>query len=327
MDIIKRELVIIKTGYVPDADEGHDSQSTTDIYTFTISTPEIDRYGTIIIPSGINYSAYLDNPVVLAQHDSDDLPIGKCLGFAMNGENLEATIQVHRLTRDACEIADLLNAGYLNAVSVGIIPVSYHDEDIEGEKVTVYDTSELVEFSVVTIPANRNALIKKSTNIHDKEFTLKTILQKLKKVIRMLTPEQTQAITEQLLPVLTEAVTVFLTEQLAITEEDAVLASETAVLALNDSLLATLNGETSEVITPDETTTTTQAVTPDETTTTQPSLEGRAGKKISATSSQIILEGLQMINEGQTKIKQVLNSQRKIEVPVKMSTDDLLNLI
>jgi len=34
-----------------------------------------------------------------------------------------------------------------------------------------------------------------------------------------------------------------------------------------------------------------------------------------------------MINEGQTKIKQVLQSQRKIELPVKMSTDDLLNLI
>ena len=320
MDIIKRELVINKSGYVPDADEGHDYQSTTDIYTFTISTPEIDRYGTIIIPSGINYSAYLYNPVVLAQHDSDDLPIGKCLGFAMNGENLEATIQVHRLTRDACEIADLLNAGYLNAVSVGIIPVSYHDENIDGETVTIYDTSELVEFSVVTIPANRSALIKKSTNIHDKEFTLKTILQKLKKVIRMLTPEQTQAITEQLLPVLTEAVTVFLTEQLAITEEDAVLASESAVLALNDSLLATLNGESPEVLP--------EVITPDETTTTQQaSLEGRAGKKISATSSQIILEGLQMINEGQTKIKQVLHSQRKIELPVKMSTDDLLNLI
>jgi HK97 family phage prohead protease len=325
MDIIKRELIINKSGYAQDTDDVHEYNANSDIYTFTISTPEIDRYGTIIIPSGIDYSAYLNNPVVLAQHDSDDLPIGKCLGFAMNGENLEATIQVHRLTKDACEIADLLNAGYLNAVSVGIIPVTYHDETINGEKVTVYDTSELVEFSVVTIPANRGALIKKSTNIHDEKSRLKTILQKLKKVIKMLTPEQTQAISEQLLPVLTEAVMVFLTEQLAIAEDEATIASENAVLALNDSLLATLNGEAPEVapevVTPDAS----QTVAPAEPSTA--SLDVRAGKKISATSSQMILEGLQMINEGQGKIKKVLQSQRSIDVPKKLSTDDLLNLI
>ena len=34
-----------------------------------------------------------------------------------------------------------------------------------------------------------------------------------------------------------------------------------------------------------------------------------------------------MINEGQGKIKQVLHAQRKIEMPKKLSIDDLLNLI
>ncbi len=36
----------------------------------------------------------MNNPVVLINHKSDYLPIGKCLGFFLNGENLEATIQL-----------------------------------------------------------------------------------------------------------------------------------------------------------------------------------------------------------------------------------------
>lgn len=323
MDIIKRELQINKSGHYPDADESGIESVVNDIYTFTISTPEIDRYGTIIIPSGIDYTDYLNNPVVLAQHDSDDLPIGKCLGFAMNGENLEATIQVHRLTEDACQIADLLNAGYLNAVSVGIIPIEYHDETIDGTKVTVYDKSELVEFSVVSIPANRTALIKKSVATNKNK--LNDILNKLYKVNRMLTPEQQQAIDEQLLPVLIEAITVFLTEELAISAEESATAAESAVIALSESLTSSLNGESPDIA-PDAT----EGGTPSEmplTESVQTPSEIRAGKKISQTSAQLIIEGLQMINEGQGKIKQVLNAQRKIEMPKKLSVDDLLNLI
>jgi len=323
MDIIKRELQINKSGHYPDGNESGIESVVNDIYTFTISTPEIDRYGTIIIPSGIDYTDYLNNPVVLAQHDSDDLPIGKCLGFAMNGENLEATIQVHRLTEDACQIADLLNAGYLNAVSVGIIPIEYHDETIDGTKVTVYDKSELVEFSVVSIPANRTALIKKSVATNKNK--LNDILNKLYKVNRMLTPEQQQAIDEQLLPVLIEAITVFLTEELAIAPEESATAAESAVIALSESLTSSLNGESPDIA-PDATDSGTPSETPlTESVSTQSEI--RAGKKISQTSAQLIMEGLQMINDGQGKIKQVLNAQRKIEMPKKLSVDDLLNLI
>lgn len=323
MDIIKRELQINKSGHYPDADESVNESVVSDIYTFTISTPEIDRYGTIIIPSGIDYTDYLNNPVVLAQHDSDDLPIGKCLGFAMNGNNLEATIQVHRLTDDACQIADLLNAGYLNAVSVGIIPIEFHEETIDGNKVTVYDKSELVEFSVVSIPANRTALIKKSVATNKNKLT--EILNKLYKVNRMLTPEQQQAIDEQLLPVITEAITVFLTEELAIGAEESASAAEAAVIALSESLTLSLNGESPEIApAPTDVPTSTEMQITEGVQTTN---EIRAGKKISQTSAQLIMEGLQMINEGQGKIKQVLQSQRTIEVPKKLSVDDLLNLI
>ena len=139
MNILKREFDLIKKDYYEHEEE--ESNVVQDIYTFVVSTPEVDRYGTIIVPSGIDYTSYLNNPIVLAQHDSDDWPIGKCLGFAMNGENLEATLQFHRITDEACEVADLVAAGYVRAVSVGIIPIESEEQTIDGKRITVYTKS------------------------------------------------------------------------------------------------------------------------------------------------------------------------------------------
>jgi HK97 family phage prohead protease len=232
MSIIKREFTLIKKYY-----EDHEEQQS-DIYTFVVSTPEVDRYGTIIIPSGIEYTAYLNNPIVLAQHNADEWPIGKCLGFMMNGENLEATLQLHRITDEACEVADLVAAGYVKAVSVGIIPTESEEQTIDGKKVTVYTKSELVEFSVVSIPANRDALIKKS---------IKELFKSLKKVTRMLTPEQTQAITDNFLPILQDAALTYLRDELGIAEEEAAKAAEAGTLAAAEAMLVVLNGDAPEV--------------------------------------------------------------------------------
>ena len=79
MDLITRELNLqVRDGY-EGGEEGYEEKEN-DIFTFIVSTPEVDRYGTIIVPSGIDYTAYLSNPIVLAQHDSDEWPIGRCLG-------------------------------------------------------------------------------------------------------------------------------------------------------------------------------------------------------------------------------------------------------
>ena len=326
MEILKRELTLQKRDDYEHESEGQNVQS--DIYTFVVSTPEIDRYGTIIIPSGIDYTAYLNNPVVLAQHDSDDWPIGKCLGFAMNGENLEATLQLHRITNEACEVADLVKEGYVKAVSVGIIPTEWEEKTIDGELVTIYTKSELVEFSIVSIPANREALLKKSANI-------KSIFKKLNKVKRMLTPEQTTAIAEQFLPVLVEAATTFLRDELGVVEEDAIKAAEAGAIAAQDAMLAVLNGDAPQVAPetqPTEpaptTAPTNEMPTANEPANVAASFEQRAGKKISATTYGMITDGLQMISEGNKKIASAIAQDRgyAIQPPKKMTTEDLLNL-
>lgn len=320
MSIIKREFTLIKKYY-----EEHEEQQS-DIYTFVVSTPEVDRYGTIIIPSGIEYTAYLNNPIVLAQHNADEWPIGKCLGFMMNGENLEATLQLHRITDEACEVADLVAAGYVKAVSVGIIPTESEEQTIDGKKVTVYTKSELVEFSVVSIPANRDALIKKS---------IKELFKSLKKVTRMLTPEQTQAITDNFLPILQDAALTYLRDELGIAEEEAAKAAEAGTLAAAEAMLVVLNGDAPEVApTATEQPAPTEAPAPQEApvaTAGYNAPETRVGKKIAASTQAQISQGLGMIQDGYKAINKAIamESARSINIKplTKLSTDEIMNLI
>jgi HK97 family phage prohead protease len=320
MSIIKREFTLVKKYY-----EDHEEQQS-DIYTFVVSTPEVDRYGTIIIPSGINYTAYLNNPIVLAQHNADEWPIGKCLGFMMNGENLEATLQLHRITDEACEVADLVAAGYVKAVSVGIIPTESEEQTIDGKKVTVYTKSELVEFSVVSIPANRDALIKKS---------IKELFKSLKKVTRMLTPEQTQAITDNFLPILQDAALTYLRDELGIAEEEAAKAAEAGTLAAAEAMLVVLNGDAPEVApTATEEPAPTEAPAPAEApvaTAGYNAPQTRLGKKIAASTQAQISEGLSMIQDGYKTINKaiVMESARSINIKplTKLSTEEIMNLI
>lgn len=320
MSIIKREFTLIKKYY-----EDHEEQQN-DIYTFVVSTPEVDRYGTIIIPSGIEYTAYLKNPIVLAQHNADEWPIGKCLGFMMNGENLEATLQFHRLTEEACIVADLVAAGYVKAVSVGIIPTESEEQTIDGKKVIVYTKSELVEFSVVSIPANRDALIKKS---------IKELFKSLKKVTRMLTPEQTQAITDNFLPILQDAALTYLRDELGIAEEEAAAAAEAGTLAAAEAMLVVLNGNAPEVApTATEEPAPTDAPAPAEApvaTAGYNAPETRLGKKIAASTQAQISEGLSMIQDGYKAINKAIaiETARSINIKplTKLSTEEIMNLI
>jgi len=321
MNLIKREFDLIKKDYY---EHGEQEAIIQDIYTFVVSTPEVDRYGTIIVPSGIDYTAYLNNPIVLAQHDSDDWPIGKCLGFAMNGENLEATLQFHRITDEACEVADLVAAGYVRAVSVGIIPIESEEQTIDGKRITVYTKSELVEFSVVSIPANREALIKKSIKLK-----LETIFNKLKKVNRMLTPEQTQAITDNFLPILQDAALTYLRDELGIAEEEAIAASEAGTLAAAEAMLQVLNGNAPEVA-PTEAPIA-EPPAPEVATASVQAPVQRVGKKIAASTQAQISQGLSMIQDGYKTINKAIISEsaRSINIKplTKLSTDDIMNLI
>lgn len=322
-NIIHREFNLVKRNGEDYEMEGMEPKDD-GIWSFTISTPDVDRYGTIIVPSGIDYSAYMNNPVVLINHKSDYLPIGKCLGFFLNGENLEATIQLDMNDEKACKVNDKIKNGFVSAVSVGIIPIEQTEQNIDGEKVTTYTKSELVEFSVVTIPANRDALIKKTFE-NQQQKSYKQILKQIG-IKRMLTPEQVVAIEEQLLPVIKEAALLFLKEELAIDETLATQAADEGTMAMAEKVMEILNPDATAEVEPQVEP---APATAQPTETVAASFETRAGKKISATTMALIMEGVGMINEGNKKITKAINTERGFNIPTikKLNADEILESI
>jgi phage head maturation protease len=148
------------------------------VFYFKITDDSIDRDKDIIIPSGIDVSKYLDNPVVLFAHNFKGMPIGKTV--SIDTENMIAGI-VFADTEEGRTVKYLVENGFLNAVSIGFIAKKIYDkygffasfeqlkEDmpewynankdklLEAERVIA--KAELMEISVVPVPANPNAVV------------------------------------------------------------------------------------------------------------------------------------------------------------------------
>ena len=120
------------------------------------STDAIDRYGEVV-EQDWRLDNYKRNPVVLWSHDPHDLPIGKALDVRVDNGKLKARI-VFAAHAKAQEIAQLWNDGFLNAISVGFYPTNVRFEKRDGKDVPVLSGNELLEISVVGIPANPEAL-------------------------------------------------------------------------------------------------------------------------------------------------------------------------
>lgn len=130
-----------------------------------VSTGDVDREGDIIEPTGIDFTAYRKNPVVLYMHDHDE-PIARCVEIGVVNGRVEALVQFPDMgaAEKSDEVYNLIKAGVLNAVSIGFIPLEWsyiNDKDPwAGRRFT---KCECLEFSVVSVPANANALIVERT--------------------------------------------------------------------------------------------------------------------------------------------------------------------
>ncbi|TWA98249.1 HK97 family phage prohead protease [Gluconacetobacter diazotrophicus] len=129
--------------------------------TFIITTPTVDRAGDVVIPSGIDITNYKKNPVVLWMHDDSQLPIGKCIDITPSRDGIVATVQFIDFStkivgEKAQGIFQLIKQGVLSAVSIGFNVDECFFNEYGGLTIT---ESELVEFSIVNIPCNAQALI------------------------------------------------------------------------------------------------------------------------------------------------------------------------
>lgn len=126
--------------------------------TFTVSTGTVDRDGDVINPKGWQLDNYRKNPVVLFGHDYKSLPVAKATAITQTASGLVATAEfpAKGTYAFADTVYDMLKAGFLSATSVGFRPIKSqpHSET----KGTQFDEQELLEFSIVPVPANSEAL-------------------------------------------------------------------------------------------------------------------------------------------------------------------------
>lgn len=143
---------------------------------FVGSDESVDRDGDVIQIDGWDLTAYMKNPVVLYGHNYYDLPVGRAsvvvdkrarqLLFDIKFPTIEelssdpSNPSEHALRVDA--IYNMAKAGILNTVSVGF-------RGLESEPSStgrIFKKQELLEVSIVPVPANSNAVVlARSANV------------------------------------------------------------------------------------------------------------------------------------------------------------------
>jgi len=139
------------------------------LVSFIASTAAEDRMGDSISQNGWALDNYKKNPVILFGHDHDK-PIGRARSVYMKDGNLAIDVEFAPEDIDpfAAKIGRMVKSGFLNAVSVGFRPLDMKPRKSGGYEFT---KSELLEVSVVSVPANQEALMFAKSFCSDREIS------------------------------------------------------------------------------------------------------------------------------------------------------------
>ena len=160
---------------------------------FIITTGDADRENDVIDPTGWDVSNYLKNPVVLFAHDYGSLPIARTTKLEQHDDHLVAIAEfaTEDLNPMAEQVFNMLKQGFLRGASVGFRPTVFEYNNDRGG--VDFSGQELLEFSVVPIPANAQSLMAAGV----KEKDVSCIKQWAEKTLEVLS-ETKQPISDQL---------------------------------------------------------------------------------------------------------------------------------
>lgn len=134
------------------------------VFEVMITTENTDRDGDIVVASGGQLDPYRANPVVLFGHSYRDIAVARTIELdILPSRGIKTLFQFPPFGTSvrADEIHGLWRAKFLNAASIGFMPLKWenlevdHDTWFPPRKFTEW---ELFEWSIVTVPANREAL-------------------------------------------------------------------------------------------------------------------------------------------------------------------------
>lgn len=128
------------------------------------STNDVDRAGDVVPVSvwEAGMKNYLNNPIILAQHDHDD-PIGRMVEHKLDGKGLWIKARISA----AAEVFSLIKDEVLTAFSIGfrVLDAEYN----AAAELFVIKELELIEISVVSVPCNQNTLFNLSKAFENEE--------------------------------------------------------------------------------------------------------------------------------------------------------------
>lgn len=124
-----------------------------------ISSGTVDRQGDVLDPEGWSFRNFKKNPVLLWSHNSGmgekRPPIGKVEDVYIKDGKVYFVPKFDLKDPFAKEIYRKYKEGYLNAFSVGFLPLEWE----ETETGYYFKKQEALEFSAVNVPANPEALV------------------------------------------------------------------------------------------------------------------------------------------------------------------------
>jgi HK97 family phage prohead protease len=139
---------------------------TANTFTAVASTATVDRHGEIVSVDGWDLEKFKQNPVLLWSHDHTIPAIGKATKIWVEGFGDAAKLMFsgiwQTVTEEGKAAAQLVADGILNSFSVGFIPT-----EMVGNK---YTEQELLEISLVNVPANPDAMMLAYKSLKDNGF-------------------------------------------------------------------------------------------------------------------------------------------------------------
>jgi HK97 family phage prohead protease len=139
-----------------------DASGNSRIRRFRFSDGSIDLVGDRLDPLGWELESFRRNPIVPWSHDTSIPPIGRVVNIYKNSVELGGDIEFARpeISQFADEIFRLVDAGFVNACSVGFLPLEWEWADDPDRPWGIdFKRQRLLEVSVVPVPALPSALI------------------------------------------------------------------------------------------------------------------------------------------------------------------------
>ncbi len=165
----REKTFLIRKGFVPEEVKFVEAERAT---IHVINSKSLDRDSEIILPSGVDLTNYVKNPVVLWAHDYHQIPLGKSLWIKFDKSgNLVSKTQFG--THQKAEEVYQHMKQFPLAASIGFIPLAYLDQEDYTEDILkgfgldpvaakdarrIYTKVSLLEYSIVPIPSNPDAL-------------------------------------------------------------------------------------------------------------------------------------------------------------------------